>query len=128
MEILHKDSVISDHGRYEGKTVEEVVNKNRTAIFTMIKKGVMFDDEVLSMAHITKTEHAHTAYCEIEKHINRSNRKYEKDTAKIDEILNELNTLEHDGDNIPIEDEFSGEKYVGLEEAENIGVEPTELD
>jgi len=90
----------------------------------------MFDDEVLSMAHITKTEHPHTVYCEIERHTNRTNRKYEKDTAKIDEILKEINTLEHDGDNIPVEDEFATERYVGLEEAENIAAEPaeTELD
>ena len=127
MEILHKNSVITEHGRYEGKSVDEVITRNRKAIFSMIKKGVMFDDEVLSIAHIKKIEHPHTVTCEIERHANKSTKKYEKDTAKIDEILKEINTLEHEGDNIPIEEEFNTEKMVSLEEAENIAEEPKEL-
>lgn len=128
MEILHKDSVITEHGRYEGKIIEEVVTKNRKAIFSMIKKGVMFDDEVLSMAHIKKIEHPHTVTCEIERHANKSNKKYEKDNAKLEDILKEINTLEHEGDNIPIEDEFTNETIVGIEEAEDVAVEPEEID
>lgn len=127
-ELLHKDSVITEHGRYEGKTVEEIINKNRKAIFAMIKKGMRFNEEVLAMAHIKHIVHPPVVYTEIVHHDHKSNKKYEKDTAKIDDILKEINTLEHEGDNIPIEDEFSGEKYVGLEEAEEIAVEPEEID
>lgn len=128
MEILHKDSVITEKGRYKGKIVEEIINKNRKAIFAMIKKGIMFDDEVLEMAHIKKVEHPHTVTCEIERHSNKSHKKYEKDSAKLEDILKEINTLEHEGDNIPIEDEFNSEKTVGIEEAEDVAVEPNEID
>lgn len=128
MEILHKDSVIADHGRYEGKTVEDVLTKNRKAIFAMIKKGVMFDDEVLAMAHIKHVVHPSVVYTEIVHHDNKPTKKYEKDNAKLEDILKEINTLEHEGDNIPIEDEFTNEKIVGLEEAEEIAVEPEEID
>lgn len=128
MEVLHKDSVISDHGRYEGKTVEELVNKNRRAIFAMIKKGVIFDEEVLAMAHIKHVVHPTVVYNEIVHHDNTPKKKYEKDKAKLEDILKEINTLEHEGDNIPIEDEFNNDKMVSLDEAEDIAVEPNELD
>ena len=94
MDVLHLDSVIETAGRYKGKTVQDVIDKKKSAIFQLIKKGVMFDDEVLKICNITKTIRDVRVYNVIVEH-EKSTKKYEKDTASIKEIMKEINTLEY---------------------------------
>ena len=107
MEILNKKSVIELTGRYNGKTVEEVLNKNRKSIFTLIKKGLCFDDEVLKEAHITKTIRDRHAYYEFERHA-KDNKKYEKEKMSKDDVIKIVESLNND--NIKYDDEEDEEE------------------
>ena len=90
MTIYHFDTVLQE-GRYKGKTVQEVFDKNKDTIFKLIKKyGYSFDDEVLAAAHITKTVSNHRTYLEWEHHSAENVKKLRKDTKSIEEILDEF--------------------------------------
>ena len=83
------------NGKYIDKTVEEVT-KIRGAIFSMIKDGYEFDDEVLKTAHISKTIRDERVDFVVNPH-NDDN--YSKplpvETASMKQILAEINTLDN---------------------------------
>ena len=51
IKLTMRDTI--ENGKYANKTVEEIT-KISGAIFSMIKDGYEFDDEVLAAAHISK--------------------------------------------------------------------------
>lgn len=91
MRIYNFDTVFQE-GRYKGKTVQEVFDKDKSNIFKLIKKyGYSFDDEVLAAAHITKIIRNHEVRLEWEHHVaDKNSKKYKKDTKTVEQILNEL--------------------------------------
>ena len=81
---------ILPEGRYKGKTVREVFDKNKSSIFKLIKRyGYSFSDDVLAEAHIRKISSEHHAYLEWEHHAT-DNKRLKKDTKTIEEILDEM--------------------------------------
>lgn len=95
MDELHLDSVIEASGKYKGMTVQEVVDKKKSAVFQLIKKGLIFDDEVLKMCNITKTIRDRKVINVIVDHDKPVMKKLAKDTASLKDILKEINTLEY---------------------------------
>ncbi len=90
MYIFNFDSILPE-GRYKGKTVREVFDKNKGSIFKIIKRyHYSFSDDVLEAAHITKIEHEHHSYIEWEHHSAENMKKLKKDTKSLDEILDEM--------------------------------------
>ena len=93
LNVLHKNSEITT-GRYKGKTVNEVLEKDKKEIFYLIKKGVSFDDEVLSMSGITKKT-SNVRFSQVFVEHAKDNKIYEKDTASLSKILKELRTIDN---------------------------------
>ena len=91
---------MNDHiksGAFANKTVEEVT-KIKGAIFSMIKEGYEFDDEVLKAARIRKIirDEQIDFVVNTNKDNNRSN-PLPKETTSLKQILAELNTLDNFG-------------------------------
>lgn len=85
------------NGAFANKTVEEVT-KIKGAIFSMIKDGYEFDDEVLKAARIRKIirDEKIDFVVNTNKDNNRSN-PLPKETTSLKQILAELNTLDNFG-------------------------------
>lgn len=85
------------NGAFANKTVEEVT-KIKGAIFSMIKDGYEFDDEVLKAARIRKIikDEKIDFVVNTNKGNNRSN-PLPKETSSLKQILAELNTLDNFG-------------------------------
>ena len=95
-----KKLTMNDHiksGAFANKTVEEVT-KIKGAIFSMIKDGYEFDDEVLKAARIRKIirDEKIDFVVNTNKDNNRSNT-LPKETSSLKQILAELNTLDNFG-------------------------------
>ena len=114
MDILNLDSVLETNGRYNGKTVRQIVENNRNEIMRLIKKGYNFGNDVLEAAHIKKSESAHVISNVICEHEKKSGKVYEKDTATMKEILHDINTIDR-----MIDDFKEGESENENEEIEN---------
>ena len=114
MDILNLDSVLETNGRYNGKTVRQIVENNRNEIMRLIKKGYNFGNDVLEAAHIKKSESAHVISNVICEHEKKSGKVYEKDTATMKEILHDINTIDR-----IIDDFKEGESENENEEIEN---------
>ena len=85
------------NGAFANKTVEEVT-KIKGAIFSMIKDGYEFDDEVLKIAHISKT--IRDERIDFVVNTNKGNKRSNplpKETTSLKQILAELNTLDNFG-------------------------------
>lgn len=94
--ILSMDSLIEGINGYEGKTVRELIEENRSNIFKLIKRGLRFDDEVLKEAHITKTIRDERTYNVIAEHSKPSAKKiYKKETASYEEIVESLSVIDN---------------------------------
>lgn len=97
MELLHLNSTISSADKYNGKTVQDIIETaKKGTIFQLIKRGYMFDDEVLKLCNITKTIRDRRTYNVISEHAAKDTKKYKKDTATLKEILKEINTIERE--------------------------------
>ena len=97
MEKLTLESVIKK-GKYAKKSVADLV-KEKGVIFSMIKEGYEFDDEVLEKARIKKIiSNVRTCCCVGGTDYSKiTNSNLPKDTASIKQILSELNTLDNIG-------------------------------
>lgn len=106
MGILSLDSTLKK-GKYANKSIADLVNI-KGQIFSMIKEGYVFDDEVLKAAHITKVICDKNVHCSVTclEH-PKDMRVLPVDTASMKQILSELNTLEAVGDNVDDSDESS---------------------
>ena len=96
MEKLTMGDTIKN-GAFANKTVEEVT-KIKGAIFSMIKDGYEFDDEVLKAARIRKI--IRDEKIDFVVNTNKGNKRFNplpKDTASLNQILAELHTLNNFG-------------------------------
>lgn len=79
-------------GRNKKRLVGDVVTESGV-IFNLIKKGLEFDDEVLKLAHITKTVGPKTTKIVLVEHDKTREIKYEKDTDSLKTVLKSLQTI-----------------------------------
>nr|DAO77087.1 MAG TPA: hypothetical protein [Ackermannviridae sp.] len=93
MEKLTLKSTIKS-SKYGDKSIEELI-KIKGAIFSMIKDGYDFDDEVLEAAHIRKQISNEKVYCRVGGDNSSKKKKLPKDTQSIKQIIYELNMLEN---------------------------------
>lgn len=96
-----------DCGRHEGKTVREVIEKDRKKIVSLSKEGYYFDDEVLRFARYTRTIRDERIILEfVDKKVIKDNKKYAKDsTEKAKKFIRDLSVLENDKYNFDKEDD-----------------------
>ena len=98
MEKLTMNDTIKN-GIYEDKTVAEIA-KISGAIFSMIKDGYEFDDEVLAAAHINKTIRDERVDFVVNIHKdNKCSKPLPVETASMKQILAEIHTLDNIGNN-----------------------------
>ena len=98
MEKLTMNDTIKN-GNYADKTVAEIA-KISGAIFSMIKDGYEFDDEVLTAAHINKTIRDERVDFVVNIHKdNTCSKPLPVETASMKQILAEINTLANIGNN-----------------------------
>ena len=93
LKLTMRDTI--ENGKYANKTVEEIT-KISGAIFSMIKDGYEFDDEVLVAAHISKTiRDERTAFVVTIHKADNSSKPLPVETASVKQILVELHTLDN---------------------------------
>ena len=91
MKILTMNSAIKN-GKNDEMKVSDLVNI-KGKIFSLIKDGYCFDDEVLNAAHITKTIRDEKVFCCVGDIIPTDNINLPKETASTKQIISELNTI-----------------------------------
>ena len=97
IKLTMRDTI--ENGKYANKTVEEIT-KISGAIFSMIKDGYEFDDEVLAAAHINKTIRDERVDFVVNIHKdNKCSKPLPVETASMKQILAEINTLDNIGTN-----------------------------
>ena len=93
MSILTMDSTLKG-GKYNKKTVSEIVGI-KGAIFSLIKDGYQFDDDVLKEAHILKVIHNVKSYSRVGgDDCYKVAEPLKKDTESVKHIISELNKLD----------------------------------
>ena len=83
-------------GKYKGKTVKYILENDKKEIFNLLKQGVSFNDDVLSLAGIKKNIR-NVKITQVFTEHKKDTKIYEKETASLSKILKEIRTL----DNIP---------------------------
>lgn len=91
MRKLTMESTIKN-GKNSEISVSELVSI-KGKIFSLIKEGYEFDDEVLAAAHISKHIRDEKVYCRIGNLHMTNNSHLPKDTATTKQIISELNTI-----------------------------------
>ena len=111
--VLNINSVIAK-GEHKGKTVNDVLSIGKKEIFSLIKEGFSFDDNVLLMAGIKKNVRdvkVSNIFVEHEK----DTKSYEKDTVSLSKILKEIRTIDNLDETIEAEiaasDDTNNEDY-----------------
>ena len=93
IKLTMRDTI--ENGKYANKTVEEIT-KISGAIFSMIKDGYEFDDEVLVTAHISKTIRDERTEFVVNIHKDENSSKpLPVETASVKQILAELHTIDN---------------------------------
>lgn len=86
------DSTIK-YGRNPKKAIKDLVNI-KGKIFSLIKDGYEFADDVLEAAHITKTVQNTEFLCSVRKNINNDkNSCLKKDTRSTRQIISDLSAV-----------------------------------
>lgn len=132
MKTLTMESTIK-LGRKASKKVSDLV-EIEGKIFSLIKEGYCFDNEVLEAAHIKKyVRNVQTISCvrdnipvdRVSENSAIENAKLPKDTASLTQILSELNTLTRTGGEINQDDyssynnQIDSASYEGAYNTEN---------
>lgn len=113
---------IFDNGKYQGRTVREVLEENRKNLVTLSKQGYFFSDEACEFARYKRTIRDEKIICEF---IDRSKQPKEKikcpkdSLEKARKFLRELSTLDNEkyieDKNIEVEEDIET-SYIGNEE------------
>lgn len=111
--IYGLNTVLEEINGYEEKTPGELIEKNGNKdIFKLIKRGYMFDDDVLAAANITKVIRDERAYWEITTRKPEKERKeLKKDTASYEEIMESISYIEVEEEEPKNEDEEDMEEF-----------------
>lgn len=80
------------NGKNDEIKVSDLVNI-KGKIFSLIKEGYCFDDEVLNAAHITKVIRDKKVFCCVGGITPTDDTKLPKETASTKQIISELNTI-----------------------------------
>ena len=80
-------------GRIKSKTPREIIKKDKRKIFTLIKNGFTFDDEVLEAAGIRRSVSNERVYNSVCEHAVDTKR-LPKDKLSLNKIIEELSTVE----------------------------------
>lgn len=91
--VLNINSEITT-GKHKGKVVKDIISENKKEIFSLIKDGMLFDDEVLSMAGIKKNIRNVKVTQVFTKH-EKDDKVYEKDKESLSKILKEIRTIDN---------------------------------
>ena len=91
--VLSLNSIING-GKFNKQTVNKVLKNNKRDIFSLIKEGFSFDNEVLQMAGIKKNIKNKTIKNEIVEH-EKDTKVYEIDTTPLHKILKEISTIDN---------------------------------
>ena len=98
MEKLTMESTLKK-GKYVDKRVADLV-KIDGEIFSMIKNGYEFDDEVLEAAHIKRNVRDVNVYSRVcSGNCDPMHSALPKETASMKQILSDINTLDNIGEN-----------------------------
>ena len=90
---LNLNSIITV-GKYNGKTVNEIIEEDRKAIIYLCQKGFYFEDEVFKKArykHIIRDEKIIFEF--VDKIKQKPQKIYKKDTENIKNIIEGLSTI-----------------------------------
>lgn len=95
-------------GKYKGKTVREMIDKNpdkaKKNILNYLRQGLYFDDEVINEVGLKKIVHEPTVKLVVVEH-KSDNKTLPKDRAKLSTILKDLHTIDNSIDNFMIDDD-----------------------
>lgn len=100
-------------GRYRGRSIESIIEKNKImakkTVMSFIKKGVEFDEDVLSAIGITKNIRNVSTRQEIVERPKYKPKALPKDKESLNKILDEINTLTNFDDEIIDKDDEEAE-------------------
>ena len=89
-------------GDYKGMTVKKALEEDCKAVFNLIKKGILFEDEVLEECGIKHSVYDKKAkYVFVEHEVD--NKVYVKDTATLHTIMKEISNIEKADTDVPRE-------------------------
>ena len=111
--VYGMDSVLYGINGFEDKTVREIINKTGNKdIWKLIKRGYSFSDEVLDACRITKTIRDEKYYCEfVSRKPVESTKKYKKDTASYEEIIESLSNVDMEDEETKPEETDDSEEF-----------------
>jgi hypothetical protein len=93
-------------GKYKGKIIKDILKNDKKEIFNLLKQGVSFDDNVLSLAGIRKNIR-NVKITQVFTEYEKDTKIYEKETISLSKILKEIRTL----DNVSETDENDNNGY-----------------
>lgn len=122
MEKLTMESTLKK-GKYANKSIADLV-KIEGEIFSMIKNGYEFDDEVLEAAHIKRNIRDVKVYCCVGGgKCGSMPLVLPKETASMKQILSDINTLDNIGKYISDEDNVGATKMGYENEVNTINID-----
>lgn len=103
-------------GKYKSELVGENLVNDKKEVFSLLKDGYIFTDEVLGKVGIIKKVRVSSQQCNrVTDHIT-DNKVYEKDTMSLKNILKSIHTIESSMENDEIIEEESKNKGNDTEE------------
>lgn len=111
--IYGLDSVLDEINGYEGKSVQELIDKNGNRdIWKLIKRGYQFDDKVLEQCSVSKEIRDERTYWEVvHKEQQKQTKTLKKDNASFDEIVESLSHVEVEDEEPKTEEEEEMEEF-----------------
>lgn len=103
------------NGKYANKTVGELT-EIKGAIFSMIKEGYDFEDDVLAAAHIKKNIRDKKAFLMVGNCVEdeKTNKLLAVETVPLKQILSELNTLDNVGEDIEYNNDLENKNVLEI--------------
>lgn len=94
-EKLNLNSIITT-GKYNGKTVEDIIYENKKEILELVRKGFDFEEEVYTKAGYKHTIRDQKFIFEfVDKPKQKDTKVYAKDTENVSKIIESLSTIDN---------------------------------
>lgn len=113
-EILSLDSIIKK-GKFNGKTVNQIIENDRKEIINLVKKGYSFSDEVFEKAKFKHQVRDNNIVLEVVDKPKTVNKPLNKDTEKLENIIESLSTISNCRYINDIEETFTKEEIDEIE-------------
>lgn len=104
-------------GKYKGKIVKDILKNDKKEIFNLLKQGISFDDNVLSLAGIKKNIR-NVKITQVFADHEKDTKIYEKETVSLSKILKEIRTLDSISEideNINTTDDSNGYEEIDID-------------